>query len=442
MEDSYIIQGGKSLQGKIELSGAKNIALKVLIAATLFNEEVTLQHIPKINDVLEVCNLINDLGGRAEFVGQNTVKVDSTGMSKNKVNLLFGSKIRTSFMFFAPLLYRFKEAYIPNPGGCRLGARSIDRIVDGLKALGIHVTYDSDSGYYHSSMDSLPTGTFEFSKPSHTGTELLILMSVLAEGNKIILKNVALEPEIDDLIEFLNQAGAKIRRESNAIVIEGIKELHQTVPYVIASDRIEAATYAVLALATKGDVTVGPIQENYFKTFLTVLEKAGAGVEKIDDNYWRFFYKGPLAAVDIETLPHPGFMTDWQPIYAVLMTQAQGETTIHERIYENRFSYVDELKKLGADIEFITPQIDNPQEYYHFNYDPQKTYQQAIKISGPKPLHNGVLRIADLRAGATLAIAALVADGESVVNEISHLERGYENFVEKVTSLGGNVKKV
>lgn len=442
MQDTYIIHGGRPLSGEVMLSGAKNIALKTIIAATLFEQEVTLHHIPRINDVTELLGLIRDLGGKAEFTEKNSVQIDGRNIHKSKVDLLFGSKIRTSFLFFAPLLYRFKEAFIPNPGGCRIGARSIDRIVDGLKALGVAVTYDSSTGYYHAAMQNVPHGEYVFPKPSHTGTELLIMMSVLSKDNKVILRNAAREPEIDDLIQFLNTSGAKIRRESDAVVIEGVEKLHRNDAFTIASDRIEAGTYAVLALATKGDITLGPIDESYFSTFINVLQKTGSGIENKGNGYWRFYYKGPLKAASIETTPHPGFMTDWQPVYAVLMTQADGEAIIHERIYENRFSYVDELNKLGADIQFISPQVDNPKDFYHFNYDPQKNYQQAIKITGPRKLHNGALVIADLRAGATLAIAAFVAEGESVVNEVSHLERGYEDFVEKVKALGGDIKKV
>lgn len=442
MEDAYIINGGKPLTGHIQLSGAKNIALKVIIAALQFDSEVTLNNIPRIKDVQELLNLIHDLGGKAEFTEKNTLVIDGRTMTKHTVSLLYGAKIRVSFMFFAPLLHKFLYADIPNPGGCRLGARSIDRVIEGIQALGVTVNYDSDeTGYYNAQIKNKVQGTYSFPKPSHTGTELLIMLSVFAQGT-VTLENVALEPEIDDLISFLNAGGAKITRNDKTILIEGVESLKQVEPYTIAADRVEAATYAVAALATKGDITMEGISENYIHGFIQKLEEAGAGIEQQSEKTWRFFYKQQLKAVSIETEPHPGFLTDWQPMYAVLMTQADGKTIIHERIFENRFSYVSELNKLGADIEYMNPKVDNPSEFYHFNYDKEKDYEQAICIKGPQELHNGVPEVKDLRAGATLAIAALIADGESVVNGISHLERGYEDFVEKVRSLGGDISKV
>jgi len=344
-------------------------------------------------------------------------------------------------MLFAPLLHKFKEAYIPNPGGCRIGARPIDRIVDGMEELGIEVEYDSSTGYYHAEMKSTPHGSYTFNKTSHTATELLILIAVLS-NDRVHIHNAALEPEIDDLIRFLNEAGGKIKRNGSTIDIEGVKELRQEKPYTLGWDRNEAVTYAVLAVITKGEIVISRIEETLIKTFNDLLSKAGGGVEKLPDGRWRYYYKGELKAVDITTSPHPGFMTDWQPPWAVLMTQANGECIIHERVYENRFSYVEELRKMGADIEFTKIPVSNPTEYFFFNFDPAKKYNQAVRIRGPKKLHNAVLSVADLRAGATLAIAALATEGESVLNGTSIMERGYEDFVEKITSLGGTIQKV
>ncbi|MFA9288884.1 MAG: UDP-N-acetylglucosamine 1-carboxyvinyltransferase [Weeksellaceae bacterium] len=441
MENAYLIHGGKPLRGTVELSGAKNVALKALIAALLFESEVVLHNIPRIGDIIELMHLLELLGAKATFEGTNTVRIDSSNLKSHEVDLLHGSKIRVSFMLFAPLLYRFNKALIPNPGGCRLGARSIDRVVEGLQALGIEVTYDSETGYYDATMNAKPHGTYHFEKASHTGTELLIMMSVFGEG-QITIENAALEPEIDDLISLLNAGGAQIKREGNNIVVTGVEKLVQTKPHTILSDRIEAATYASLALATKGEVTIKSIPEHCVKSFNEMLIEAGAEVKQHEPGVWSYKYVQPLKAVSIETTPYPGFATDWQPTTAVLFTQAEGKTLIHERIFENRFSYVDELKKLGADIEYVTPQVEDPKKYYHFNYDAEKEYTQAIEVNGPQHLHGGVLAVADLRAGATLAIAALVADGESYVQGIQHLERGYENFVEKVKVLGGDIQKI
>lgn len=441
MTNSYLIKGGKPLKGEIVLSGAKNVALKTIIAALMFKSNVVLKNIPKINDVLDLIELIKFLGVKAEFKEKNTLVINSDNLKNNRVDLQYGSKIRVSFMLFAPLLHRFGECFVPNPGGCRIGARPIDRIINGLTALGIKVDYDSDTGYYHAKIINKPKGKYRFEKPSHTGTELLMMIGLMTE-EKVEIDNIANEPEIDDLILYLTSAGANIQEEGKKIIINKSPQLKQKEPFVIMSDRNELVTYATLAVASKGNVIIGPIKEGLIASFLEIMRKTGAGVEKIAKDKFRFFYQGRIKPVDIETSPHPGFMTDWQPSWAILMLAAKGESVIHERVFENRFSYVDELKKLGAKIDFTDTKVENPENFYHFNYEKNKEYQQTIKIQGGNELHNAILNISDLRAGAALACAALLADGESVVNGTSILERGYEDFVEKIRKLGGNIKKV
>ncbi len=441
MEDAYRIQGGKKLTGSVVLSGAKNAALKMVIAALLFDGDVTLKNVPRIRDLDVLLHLFTELGATAQFTDENTVIINGEGLKTNTVDLLHGSKIRSTFLLFAPLLRRFKEAHIPNPGGCRIGARPIDRIMNGLTELGGIVEYDHATGYYHAKLAGKTKGSYTFEKPSHTGTEFMIMLSVFAEGT-VHIHNAALEPEIDDLIAFLNAGGAQIHRENTSILVSGVERLIQHTPYTIVSDRNEAVTFAVLGLITKGDVTVGPIDPNLLTVFIEYVKKAGGGVEIKGDNSVRFFYTGPFTATQVETTPHPGFMTDWQQNWVVLMTQAQGVSTVHERVFENRFAFVSELQKLGANIEFDSTPVANAKQYYHFTFDPEKVYKQAIKIYGPQQLHSGVLTVTDLRAGATLAIAALLVPGESIVNGVSILERGYERFVEKVTRLGGEIERL
>ena len=441
MEDAYLITGGKKLSGEITLSGAKNVALKVIIAALMFEGKVILENIPKINDVDELMNLIRALGGKADFIDKNIVEIDGTGITKNQVDLFHASQIRASFMFFAPLLHKFNKCYIPNPGGCRIGARPIDRIIEGMKQLGVEVTYDHDTGFYFAKLQNEPQGSYKFPKITHTGTELLILLATIGK-NKVVLENAALEPEIDDLINFLNEGGAQAKREGTKIIIKGQKSLIQKKPFRIMTDRNEAATYISLVLATKGQIKIGPIPYYLIKTFYEKVISIGGDAQKLEKDWYKFSYVHELKNSNIETSPHPGFMTDWQPAWAVLMTQVNGESIITERVFENRFSYVDELRKLGAEIDFIKPAINNSAEYFFFNFDPSKKSNQVIKIKGSQKLHGGVLTIADLRAGATLAIGALIAQGESVINGASILERGYENFVEKVKSLGGQIEKI
>ena len=441
MTDSYLISGGHPLKGEVVLSGAKNVALKTIIGALMFKGEVTLKNIPRINDVLDLIELIKSLGATAEFIQKNTLVVNGDSLKRNRVDLVNGSKIRVSFMLFAPLLHRFGECFVPNPGGCRIGARPIDRIIKGLITLGIKVAYNSETGYYHAKIINKPKGTYKFEKPSHTGTELLMMIGLMT-GDKVVIENIANEPEIDDLILYLNSSGARIVEEENKIIIGQTSELKQKEAFTIMSDRNELVTYATLAVASKGEVIISPINENLIGSFLEIMKKTGAGVEVISNFKYRFFYKGEIKPVDIETLPHPGFMTDWQPSWAILMIKANGPSVIHERVFENRFSYVDELKKLGSNIKFIESKVENPSDFYHFNYDKNNAYQQTIKIIGPSQLHNAILNIADLRAGAALACGALLAEGESVVNGASILERGYEDFVEKVKKLGGEIRKI
>lgn len=441
MEDSYIITGGKKLEGEIRLSGAKNVALKVIIASLLFDQEIELHNIPKIGDVVELLHLIVELGGKANFTDTNTVVVDGRNLYKNKVDLLHASKIRVSFMLFAPLLKKFGKALVPNPGGCRIGARPIDRAVDGMRKLGIKVEYDSETGYYEASQNSESSDHYRFSKPSHTATELLMLHS-LSGKKQTALENCAYEPEIDELVRFLVAGGAKIKREGAKIIINPQTKLKIETPFTIMPDRNEAVTFITLSCAVGGEITIYNTKNIYIDAFLKRLKTANAANIYQGDNFLTISPNGNLKAANIETAPHPGFMTDWQPNWAVLMTQAAGESHIIERVFENRFSYVSELKKLGAEIDFIKPPITNPTEYFFFNFDPNKKYNQAVRITGPQKLHGGVLEIADLRAGATLAIAAIMAEGESIVNGASIIERGYEDFVDKIRSLGADIKKV
>ncbi len=440
MEDSYLIKGGKKLNGEVLLSGAKNAALKMIIASLLFDEKVVLDNVPRINDVIELLHLIKSLGARADFIEKNKVEIDPTSLNLNKVDLLHASKIRVSFMLFAPLLYKFGNCFVPNPGGCRIGARPIDRIVEGMKSLGVEIRYISRTGFYEAKLPDKPKGSFTFNKPSHTGTELLIMLSIFGK-DRIILENCANEPEIDNLIDFLNQSGAKITKKNSRIEIDGVAKLKFKQPFKIIPDRNEAVTYICLVLATGGSLRLKDLPLESIGIFVEKLKQAG--VEVKDSPEGLFFNRGRLLqAVNIETTPHPGFMTDWQPNWAVLMTQANGKSIIHERVFENRFSYVEELKKLGAKIKFIEAKVDNPGDFFFFNYKKNEKYNQQIEIEGPVRLHGGVLNIADLRAGASLATAALAAEGESAINGVSILERGYEDFVEKVSNLGGEIKKI
>lgn len=438
--EKFIVQGGKKLKGKISVSGAKNVALKALVAACLTEEEVVIKNIPLISDFFVMTKIIKELGGKV-IINDHCISIQIKKIQNIKISFEKAAEIRTSSMFFAPLLARVKKAIIPNPGGCRIGARPIDRTIDGLMRMGVEMKYDSGDGYFHSKTKGLKGANYKFEKNTHTGTETLILASVLARG-RTVLENAAQEPEIDELIKLLNQMGAKIKRFSKrTIIIEGVEKLHGA-EFVISPDRNEIVTFAAAAILTKGDVFIKQANKHDLADFLKKLEIAQGGFKEEDDGI-RFYHKGNLSPTDIVTSAYPGFMTDWQGPWAVLMTKAEGVSRIHETVYENRFGYVDELKKMGARVEFYSPKVVNPKKYYNFNLsDDKNEYSHAIKIFGSVSLHNAIVNISDLRAGATLVLAALAAHGKSIIFGVEHLDRGYEHFEERLKSLGANIQRI
>lgn len=439
--ENFIVVGGKKLKGKTRVSGSKNVALKALVASCLTDEEVVIENIPLISDFMVMADIIKELGGEIEIEG-HTARVRLKNINKTKISLDRAAAIRTSSMFLAPLLARMGTAVIPNPGGCRIGARPIDRVIKGVRRMGVKARYLSKDGFFHlDATSSLKSIVYKFDKNTHTGTETMILLSVLTKG-ETILDNAACEPEVDDLIKLLNSMGAKIKRTSKrTIAIHGVEKL-KGVRYVIPSDRNEIVTLAIASVITKGDIFIENIVTKGIEEFIEVFEKAGGGIE-IEEDGIRFFYKKSLNAIDIITSFYPGFMTDWQGPWVVLMTQANGESIIHETVYESRFEYIKELEKMGANIKLFNPKVKNPESFYNFNFkDNKPEYKHAAKITGPSVLHNGAIYISDLRAGATLVLAALAAEGRSIIFHVEHLDRGYERFEERLQKLGANIKRV
>ncbi len=318
--DKFIIKGGKKLKGEVSVSGAKNVALKVLVAACLTTDEVIIDNIPLISDFSVMVDIVRELGGEIR-VKDHAAYVRMEKFTKEKIALEAAAEVRTSAMFVAPLLARLSKATIPNPGGCRIGARPIDRTIAGLKKMGVDASYNSKDGFFHIKASNGLNGTeYRFEKNTHTGTETLIMAAVLASG-RTVLDNAAEEPEVDELINFLNQMGAKVKRvEKRKIVIDGVTKLHGT-RFVVSPDRNEIVTFAIAALITEGDVMVRNVTKVGLLEFLEKFEQAGGGFEEKGANL-RFFYKGELKPVDITTGFYPGFMTDWQGPWAVLMTKA------------------------------------------------------------------------------------------------------------------------
>lgn len=440
--EKFIISGGRPLTGEVAVGGAKNVALKILIASLLTDEEIVISNVPHLRDVFALIDVLKSLGVHASIDG-HTVRVQN-GHIKNDpmVPLDVGAKLRTSSMVMGPLLVRYGSANVPNPGGCRLGARPIDRHIEGLRAMGATISYSSEDGFFHARADSLHGATVRFAKNTHTGTETILLAAVLAKGQTII-ENAAEEVEVDDLISCLNSMGADIKRAGpRTIVINGVRKLHG-VEYSIMPDRNEEVTFAIAAAVTRGDIVVAHSQPQYIGSFLDTFAKAGGGYEFLDGTHTRYYRKGTVRATDVITAPYPGFMTDWQAPWAVFMTQGDGISSIHETVFESRFSYVSELAKMGAAIEFYDPQVKNPSDFYNFNWgDRKEGYHQGIKISGPKKLHNAVLEVDDIRAGATLIVAALTAKGESYLSGIERIDRGYEHIEKRLSDLGANIRRI
>lgn len=437
--EKLVITGGTKLHGQTNVSGAKNVALKALVAACMTADPVIIENIPLISDLFIMADIIRSLGGTVTITG-HTAKVRLAKIKKPMVSLDAAAEIRTSVMFLPPLLAREKKAIIPNPGGCRIGARPIDRTIQGLQSLGANILYDSSDGYFHATTEGLVGTTYHFDKNTHTGTETLILAAVLAKG-RTVLENAAQEPEIDELIAFLNAMGANIIREQpRTIVIEGVEKLHGTT-FRIGADRNEVITLAIAAVMTGGDITVSDVDDAPLAAFLEKFREVGGGYEK-QANGLRFFAKGPIQPTDVTTNIYPGFMTDWQAPWTVFMTMAHGTSLVHETIYENRFAYVEQLLKMGAQITLFNPPVSDPETFYNFNYTDGKDTLHAAKITGPSSLHNAVVTVTDLRAGATLVLAAVAAKGQSVVFGIEHLDRGYERLDQRLNKLGAKIKRV
>lgn len=435
---SFIITGGTPLYGSVRIGGAKNASYKVMLAALLAEDTSKLLNFSHISDVDAVARISEYLGAKVTRAGERAIFIDPSSLSKYSISAEDGAQGRFSTMFIPPLVARFGKAVVPAPGGDKIGQRPLERHFEGLKALGINIQVEN--GMYVAETQGLKGTTYRFEKNTHTGTETLLMAAVLATGTTV-LENAAEEPEVDDLIAFLINMGAQIERRGRTITIQGVKKLRGTI-HKIMPDRNEAVSYACAALATKGDVIIENARAQDLKSFLNKLDEIGAGYE-VGQYGMRFFYKKPLQATDVTTEISPGFMTDWQPLWATLVTQCQGQSVIHETIMESRFQYVPFLQKMGADIEYFQPAVPDPHQTYNFNYeDTDPDQPHAIRITGATELQPITAEVNDLRQGATLILAALTAKGESHIHHIEHVDRGYEELDHRLNSMGAKIKRV
>jgi len=434
-----VINGGQPLKGVVRLGGAKNSSFKLMIASLLCAGETRLLNFSRIAEVALVEAMIKALGGKVKEAGERTLFINAKELLSSTLPESLGAASRASTMLIAPLLARTGEAIVPLPGGDKIGVRPLERHFEGLKAMGAQI--EVKDNHVFASTKGLTGTTYRFAKNSHTGTETMIMGAVLASG-KTILENAALEPEVDDLIEMLNAMGAKIERLPGRVVkITGVKTLNPVI-HKVMPDRNEAVSYAIAAAVTSGDVIVENAKREHLEAFLEKFEAAGGGFE-LGEYGIRFFFKDSLRAVDITTAPHPGFMTDWAPLWAVLSTQSKGVSKIVETIFTQRFQYVKDLKAMGAKIDWFNPKPQNPEEFYNFNLsDDKPEFHHGITITGPVKLIGGEFIINDIRAGATMALAGLTASGQTILTGLEHIDRGYEDFAGRLLSLGAKIERL
>lgn len=432
---SFKIIGGTPLKGTVRLGGAKNASFKLMIAAACGEGESRLLNMSQIGDVDVTYKTLEAIGVKCSRPGDNTVYLVDNGLSTDTIPSFTGEKTRAATLFAGLLLNKKGRAIIPLPGGCALGERSIERHLDGFRAMGATVICN-DQGIEMATKDGLHGATYRFSKKSHTGTEALIIAGVLAKG-KTVIENSAHEPEIDDLIEFFNKMGGSVKRDQDSIIIEGVDTLHGATHHVMP-DRNEAVSYATMAIATRGDIIVEGALSAHLTSFLAKLDKIG-GCYEISKYGIRFYYNAPLIATDLLTAPEPGFMTDWQPLWTTMMTQAKGVSQVVEAVTQHRLAFTTQLNQMGAKIEYFDPLPPNPSVFYEFNIPETTPYPHAVKVTGPTPLHGTNMIVPDLRGGATLVMAAIMATGTSTIENVELIDRGYAHFDERLRNLSANI---
>ena len=416
--EKLVVKGGKRLVGTVKTSGAKNAVLPIIAASIMGVTPSHFDEVPVLEDVRTISEILKGLGIKVETSQNNVLDIDSTVVNSYEPPCELMRNMRASFFIMGPLLARMGKAKIYMPGGCAIGARPIDIHLKGFEALGVQIE-QSEGLIEVSAPNGLKGTTIYFDFPSVGATENIMMAASLAEG-VTILENAAEEPEIVALANYLNKMGAKIRGAGTDVIrIEGVKELHGA-DYTIIPDRIEAGTYMIAAAMTGGDVVVDNVLPEHQKPLIAKLREAGATViEDIDSIH--VIGNCPLKAVSVKTLPYPGFPTDMQAQLMAMMIVSEGTSRVTETIFENRFMHVEEKNRMGAKIT---------------------TADRSATIEGPAKLVGCDVRATDLRAGAAMILAGLVAEGETRIGDLYHIDRGYENIVEKLRSLGADIERV
>lgn len=419
-KEILVINSNGPLKGEVTISGAKNSALPILAACVLGTEEIILDGVPELKDVEIMVEVLKHLGSKVDYLNTNSLRIDSSGINTTETPYELMDKMRASFVVMGPLLSRFHAAHTRAPGGCNIGSRPIDLHLKGFEALGAINRVNNDEIAIEAK-EGLTGTEIYLDFPSVGATQNIMMAASLAEG-KTILENAAKEPEIVDLASFLSKMGANIKGAgTSTIVIEGVEKLTGT-RHTIIPDRIEAATYMTAAAMTRGEVTINNVIGSHIRPVIAKLVEMGVYVHEIEDED-KIIVKAPnrLKSTNIQTLPYPGFPTDAQAQFMALMTVCEGESRIQETVFENRFMHVEELMKMGAVIA---------------------TSGNRATIAGVEKLHGADVKATDLRAGAALVMAGLVAKGTTRVFDIYHIDRGYSNIVEKLSKLGADIKRV
>ncbi|OGM91545.1 UDP-N-acetylglucosamine 1-carboxyvinyltransferase [Candidatus Wolfebacteria bacterium RIFCSPLOWO2_01_FULL_45_19] len=428
----FLTQGGRALNGEITLAGAKNAATKMLVASLLTDEQCEFENFPEIGDTEITAELCRTIGSEIKI--KNNKAVIRTPRIKQTSAVSLSRKNRIPILTLGPLLARASEAEIPILGGDKIGPRPVDIHLEALRSMGAEIEA-TENGYKARAPRGLRGANLSFLHPSVGATENVILAATLAKG-KTRIHNAAIEPEIISLIEMLQKMGAIIELGANRTVyVEGVEKLRGA-KHAVIPDRNEAVSFACLAAATGGKIKIKGARQNHLITFLNAFRKIG-GEYEVDDDGIIFWKNGALHGIEIETDAHPGFMTDWQQPFAILLTQAKGTSVIHETIYENRFGYAKDLNTLGANIQIFTKCLGElPCRFNGMNLSHSAT------IHGATPLRGSKLIVRDLRSGIAHVIAALVASGESVIEGIEEIDRGYEKIDERLRTLGAKIERI
>ena len=415
--DQYVIRGGNPLVGEVEIAGAKNVALPIISAAIMANEPVTLENLPDVNDINVLLESIEKIGARVERLDRHTVRINGATIRDFSVDYEYIKKIRASYYLLGALLGKYRSAEVPLPGGCNIGSRPIDQHLKGFRAIGADVTISHGTIFARAAHMH---GAHIFMDIVSVGATINIMMAASRADGRTIIENAAKEPHVVDAANFLNSMGANIKGAGTDVIrIVGVPSFHGCT-YSIVPDMIEAGTYMCAAAATKGDIVIKNIIPKHLDSISAKLTEIGCQIEEFDDSV-RVVASRRLSRTHVKTQPYPGFPTDMQPQIGVVLSLSSGTSIVTESIFENRFKYVDELARMGANIkvEGNTSIIDGV---------PQLT---GARITSP-----------DLRAGAALVIAALAAEGCTVIDDIVYIQRGYEDFEGKLRSLGAEIEKV